>query len=76
MALGATLLCGPNGGISGNVTHLQGEAVGGQTTQGALRHATYRPGGTWIGWRKETWEIQVGPSLEGPCEQFLGPWPF
>lgn len=50
--------------------------MGGQTTQGALSHATYRPGGTWIGWGKETWETQVGSSLEGPCEQSLGPWPF
>lgn len=31
------------------------------------------PGGTWIGWCKETWDTQVGqvaigPSLEGPHE--------
>lgn len=34
MAFGAELPCGPDVGISGSMTHLQGEAVGGQAIQG------------------------------------------
>lgn len=34
MAFGAELPRGPNVGISGSMTHLQGEAVGGQAIQG------------------------------------------
>lgn len=34
MAFGAKLPCSPDGGISGSMTHLQGEAVDGQAYRG------------------------------------------
>lgn len=63
MAFGAVLPPGPPGGISGSLTHLQGEAVGGQLM--APEYAIYHPRGTCLvqGCLGNSGGIQSGGSL-------------